>query len=507
MKKNKKLYIAFICFIILIISTSITKTMQNDTFFTIATGTHILENGYDNLDHLSQHENLKFYKLRWAFDILISFIYSNFSFTGIYIFVLIIASITGVVLFNILLKQKCNIVVAFVIAISAMLFVINRWGYTARAQIMSFLLLLLEVFCIETLIKKKKTIYYIFLFVISVLIVNFHASVWLMTLILIAPYFVEAILSKYIKISNNERRIVIEKIELKTLLISATVIILGSFFSPIGTYTYTYMFQVLGGISSKFINELQPLNVINDIGILTLFSLFVIMFFEAKTSIRLSNLLLFFGLTFMAILAGRNIFFLYLIGSTVISKMITSFFNKYDNDNLLDKLANILEKKKIFILLILIVTIFSLINYLLYRSQEQYIDKSLYPVDAIKYIEKHIDFQNLTVFNHFNFGSYMEFRGIPAFIDSRSEIYCEEFNNTEVLKDWYETVSISSKHYKYLFEKYNIDYAILYNQEIINIYIVEDKNYIKLYSDKYFSVYMKKDLYDQQYSQIPLINH
>ena len=503
MKENKKLYIACICFIILIVSSCITKTMQNDTFFTIATGNYILENGYDNLDHLSWHENLNFYKLRWGFDVIIALIYNSFNFTGIYIFVLIIASITGIALFNILLKQNCKIIVSFIITISAMLFTNDVWGFTARAQIISYLLLLLEVFCIEKLIESKKAIYYIYLFIISVLLVNFHASVWMMTLILMGPYFVEALLSKFKITSNDSSRIVIKKIDIKSLLIAAGVMILGSFFSPIGTYTYTYMFQVIGGISSKFIVELQPTNVFENVGILIILSLFIILSLETKTSIRLSSLIMLLGLTFMAIIAKRNIVFLYIIGSTIIAQMLTLFFDKYDREKLLDKLSVMLQKNNIFVIIVLIVLIFSTANYL-DKINEPYIDEFSYPVGAVNYVKKYIDYQNLKVFNHFNFGSYMEFCEISAFIDSRSEIYCEEFNDTEILQDWYETVYLASRHYKYLFEKYEIDYAILYNEELINTYMSEDENYIKLYNDNYFSVYIKRELYENQYSNIPL---
>ena len=61
--KNKKLYIVFSMLLIVIILMTVTKEMQNDTFFTIATGEHILQEGYDNVDHLTWHENLGF--LNW----------------------------------------------------------------------------------------------------------------------------------------------------------------------------------------------------------------------------------------------------------------------------------------------------------------------------------------------------------------------------------------------------------------------------------------------------------
>ena len=100
---------------------TVTKEMQNDTFFTIATGEHILQEGYDNVDHLTWHENLGFYKLRWAFDVAIAFIYNTFGFAGIYAFVVLIACLTAFSLFNILLKQKNNIVLSFIATVISML--------------------------------------------------------------------------------------------------------------------------------------------------------------------------------------------------------------------------------------------------------------------------------------------------------------------------------------------------------------------------------------------------
>ena len=503
MKNNKKLYVACICFIILTISLLLPRTMQNDTFFTIATGNHILENGYDNLDHLSWHENLNFYKLRWAFDVTIALIYNTFNFTGIYVFVLIIACLTGISLFNILLKQNCKILVAFFVTMFSMISVIGIWGFTARAQIISYLLLLLEVCCIEKLIEKGKPSYYICLFIISVLLVNFHASVWMMTLILIAPYFLEAFVSKFSK-NNANSRIIIQTINIKTLLISTFVLFLGSLFSPIGTYVYTYMFKVVGGLSSKFILELQMVNIFTESGISSLLILFIIIFLETKTKIRLSNLAMFLGLFIMGVLAFRNLAFLYIIGSLIIGKYITSFFETYDKDNTLDDCTKYVSQNKVLVIIAVFITVLCISQHSLQTNYE-YIDETTYPVSAVNYIKKHIDYESLKVFNHFDFGSYMELNGIKTFIDSRSEIYCKEFNNTEVLQDWYETVCTTTKHYRELFLKYNIDYAVLYNTEIINIYIAQDSNYIKIYEDEYFSIYMTKELYEQKYSNIPLI--
>ena len=489
--KNKKLYIVFSMLLIVIILMTVTKEMQNDTFFSIATGEHILKEGYDNVDHLTWHENLGFYKLRWAFDVAIAFIYNTFGFAGIYAFVVIIASLTGLSLFNILLKQKNNIVLSFIATVISMLLMTSNWSFTARGQIISYLLLLLEIYFIEKLISTKQKRYYIIFLVISALIVNFHASVWYMTIILVLPYLAEAIMHKIMKNKNLEKsKIILEPISIKMLIIAILCLVLGSFISPIGTYTYTYMFKVIGGISSTFISELQQTDIISSIGMILGLIVIDILMLATKSKMKLSDILLFFGLYFMAILARRNQAFLYLIGTIPVVRLITNFFETYDTENILEKVNNIFSKNWVLGCTAMVLVI-GLSSNMVTRIREKYVNERKYPVGAVNFIKENLDYKNLKIYNSFNYGSYLELSGIPAFVDSRSEIFTEEFNNVTILKDWLET-SRGNVNYNDTFAKYEIDYAIVEDKEIINTYISVDGNYEKVFDDETFSIYMKK---------------
>lgn len=489
--KNKKLYIVFSMLLIVIILMTVTKEMQNDTFFTIATGEHILQEGYDNVDHLTWHENLGFYKLRWAFDVAIAFIYNTFGFAGIYAFVVIIASLTVLSLFNILLKQKNNIVLSFIATVISMLLMTSNWSFTARGQIISYLLLLLEIYFIEKMISTKQKRYYIIFFIISVLIVNFHASVWYMTVILILPYLAEAIMYRLMKNKNLEKsKIILEPISIKMLIIVILCFVLGSFISPIGTYTYTYMFKVIGGISSTFISELQQTDIISSIGMILGLIVIDILMLATKSKMKLSDILLFFGLYFMAILARRNQAFLYLIGTIPVVRLITNFFETYDTENILEKVNNFFSKNWVLGCTTIVIVI-GLSSNMVTRIREKYVNEKKYPVEAVNFIKENLDYKNLKIYNSFNYGSYLELSGIPAFVDSRSEIFTEEFNNVTILKDWLET-SRGNVNYNDTFAKYEIDYAIVEDKEIINTYISADEKYEKVYDDETFSIYMKK---------------
>ena len=489
--KNKKLYIVFSMLLIVIILMTVTKEMQNDTFFTIATGEHILQEGYDNVDHLTWHENLGFYKLRWAFDVAIAFIYNTFGFAVIYAFVVIIASLTVLSLFNILLKQKNNIVLSFIATVISMLLMTSNWAFTARGQIISYLLLLLEIYFIEKMISTKQKRYYIIFLVISALIVNFHASVWYMTIILVLPYLAEAIMHKIMKNKNLEKsKIILEPISIKMLIIAILCLVLGSFISPIGTYTYTYMFKVIGGISSTFISELQQTDIISSIGMILGLIVIDILMLATKSKMKLSDILLFFGLYFMAILARRNQAFLYLIGTIPVVRLITNFFETYDTENILEKVNNFFSKNWVLGCTAMVIVI-GLSSNMVTRIREKYVNEKKCPVEAVKFIKENLDYKNLKIYNSFNYGSYLELSGIPAFVDSRSEIFTEEFNNVTILKDWLET-SRGNVNYNDTFAKYEIDYAIVEDKEIINTYISADENYEKVFDDETFSIYIKK---------------
>ena len=488
MKNNKKTMIIISVILILFTCSLISKTFQNDTFFTIKTGENIITNGFDKIDHLTWHDNLAFIKVRWAFDVLIYYIYTFFNFNGIYIFVLIIASLTEVLLFNILVNKTHNLSLSLLLTLVSLYICARISSFTARAQIMSYLLLLFEIYIIEKLVKTNHKRYIFILFAISVLIANFHASVWLMAEILMLPYLVDIVLGKFIK--KESHIIVTKNAKLKIFIISMLAIAIGGLCNPNGLITFTYMYKNISGLSSTFIIELQKTGLTDSYFVLVPIVIYLGILIFTNTRVKLSDILLFLGLFLMMSMASRNKPFFYLIAIIPFARIICSFINSIV---ILKKLFDFINLKinnnLILIVLVLIITALS-INNIKHRILEDYIDTSSYPVDAVKYIKENIDISKIKIFNHFNFGSYLEFCNIPAFIDSRSEIFCIEFNDTQILQDWL-NASRGSKHYQIVFDKYNINYVLLYNSELINIYIYNDPNYKKVYQDNQFCLYEK----------------
>lgn len=76
LKLNTKFTIIAIIALIIICFAITPITFQNDTFYTIKIGEHILENGIDMQDPFSWHEELPYTYPHWAYDVITYMVYN-----------------------------------------------------------------------------------------------------------------------------------------------------------------------------------------------------------------------------------------------------------------------------------------------------------------------------------------------------------------------------------------------------------------------------------------------
>ena len=126
------------------------------------------------------------------------------------------------------------------------------------------------------------------------------------------------------------------------------------------------------------------------------------------------------------------------------------------------------------------------------KFDDNFIDESTYPVQACDYILENIDLGKARFYNEYNYGSYLLFRGIPVFIDSRADLYAPEFSGKkdDIFIDFINTSNIG-EFYEDTFEKYDITHVICYENSKMNMIIekTNDPKYKQLYKDDYFVVY------------------
>ena len=208
----KKKNILFIILLIIFSISVVRIEFQNDTFFSIAVGRQIMDTGVDMQEHLTWHEGLMYTYSHWLFDLINVFLFDFAGFKAIYIFVILMTIITAISLYTVLKRLNKNFYcIPFIITLITI--VMAGHYFTARAQIISYLLFILEVYFIEKLLDTNKKRYILGLLLISIIIANVHAAVWLLCLVFYLPYLAEAFFG-YFSAKNRYKRM-IARIEMK----------------------------------------------------------------------------------------------------------------------------------------------------------------------------------------------------------------------------------------------------------------------------------------------------
>lgn len=516
-------------------------TLQNDTFYTIKIGEHIIQNGIDMKDPFSYH-NLEYTYPHWLYDVGIYLVYNIGGQAGIYISTIVLSMVLGIIMYLVNTKLTKNKLTSFVLTIGAMYLLRNY--IAARAQLVTFILFLLTVYFIEMFLETKRKRYAIGLVIIPIIIANVHVAVFPFYFILYLPYIAEYMvyilsnssiiintskitaLQKKIKKAENEEEIQdlksrIEKLEerikvlqerrekanknpykiiikrndnVKLLIIIMIICLFTGLLTPLGLTPYTYLVKTMQGTTTQNISEHLPLTLVQNLEFMCALIIFIAILTFTDTKIRLSDLFMLGGLVLLTFYTRRQFSMFTLICTIILNKLVCSMFNKYDPEGckkLIKRMTGIVG----MIITINLVLIISITNYKK-KMNDSFIDESSYPVMAADYILNNIDIENMRLYNEYNYGSYLLFRGIPVFIDSRADLYSPEFNEgVNVFNDYLDLAGLNIDNVEEVLDKYGITHLIMYKDAKLRRFIEQDKErYEELYEDDHFCIYERKQV-------------
>ena len=471
----------------------------------------------------------------------------------VYISTVVLACILGIVIYITNLKISKDNLISFIFTMIAMYLL--KDFIAARAQLVTFILFMLTILFIETFLKNKKKRYLIFLIIISIIIANVHVAVWPFFFVLFMPYVAEYLIAsilelnivsrvilsfksiklkklekKLIKVKNEEQKKLIEekilnaqkdlelqqekeekiiksskerrekpyKIEIKKnsavkwLILVMIICAFTGLLTPLGDTPYTYLIKTMQGNTTNSISEHQPLTLYNNKYMMTFFTLVIGILIFTKTKVTLKDLFMVAGLMFLSFMSRRQISLFILMVTPIFAKWVFNIFEKYDKNGTKDfiKLMQTWIGKIITLLLVIVCCLVIWIP----KKDNKFIDKAKYPVDASNWILENLDVNNIKLYNEYNYGSYLLFRGIPVFIDSRADLYAPEFNKTEenegrdIFSDYINISSIGT-YYENKFEEYDITHVIVVKNTKLNMFLSRNNEYKELYKDDYFVIY------------------
>ena len=489
---NIKFTILAVVAIILFCAVLTPVTFQNDTYYTIRIGEHIIETGsIDMQDPFAWHDGLPYFYPHWLYDVITYLIYQFFSFKGLFIATMILSCLLGLVIYFTNVEISKNRLVSFLVTLGTMYML--KAFIAARAQLVTFILFELEILFIERFLKTKKTWYGIGLFLIAILIANVHSAVWPFFFVLVLPYIAEYICNlDYIKVisviknkwyklhlkqvesklkkcnsDNSDKKKkyneIIKKIKenidnslvktekskerqekrrknpyklrmikedaCKWLIIIMILCIFTGFLTPIKDMPFTYTYKIMQGNTTSSINEHLPLTLISNKPLLIVLAAFIALLVFTDTKIRLKDLFMLAGLTLLMFITRRQTSMFVIFCGAIFAKLVSDLFAKYDKNGTIE-FERVMNSVLGLTATMLLIALFMFLQ-IKTKINDKFINEKSYPVQAVAYMKDNLDIDSIRLFNEYNYGSYLLFQGIPVFIDSRCDLYTPEFNKTE----------------------------------------------------------------------------
>lgn len=540
--KNIMFHIIAVICITIFCSCIAPKVLQNDTFYTIPIGEYIYNNGVSDLttDNFSWHE-LPYTYPHWLYDLMMFVIYNSFGQTGIYASTMIFTSILGISIYVLSNKKSKNKPVSFVISICAIY--LMKDFLAARAQLVTFILFVWEVLFIEKFLEKGRIRYAIPLILMAWLIANLHCAVFPFYFVLFLPYVAEYLLtvfvdldidlkviSKFLKIKNkftkkeevkekiskkieniefakserkrkrgiireNPYKITVQKNHIVLLLIAViTISFATGILNPAGDGAYTYLVKTMRGNTMNSINEHLPLTLAENYEYAIAIVVFLLILIFTDTKIKLHDLFMLTGLTMLTFYSRRQESIFAIICGPILASLIGAMVEKYDKETF-KKIERFVTGWFGSIVVVCLFIILST-NIIKQHIHSDYIDDSSYPVDASDWILSNLDVNNMKLYNEYNYGSYLLFRGIPVFIDSRCDLYSPEFNedkqnNVEGRDIFSDALNIPaiSVNYESKFNEYGVTHVMLYSNAKLAMILEDDSNYKTIYDEGNFKIF------------------
>lgn len=472
--------------------------------------------------------------------------------TAIYISTMVLASILGVLIYRTNVKINGSHIISFFLTLGVIYLLRNF--IAARAQLLSYIFFTLEILFIEQFLKTKKKRYAVGLFIIATLIANCHAAVWYLFFILALPYIGEAFMIKLIdsnwsykiekksvehkikvlerKINSSKKQEKVDKLKerleqlnnritkidegiersiiakekmeknaykikterrenIKWLILVLAICLLSGLLTPQPTFEpYTHAIKLLMGNTTSSISEHQPLVLINSLDTMIILVIVLAFLIFTDTKITYKDLFMIGGLTILTLMSRRQLSILALIGVYSVGRLIIEFVKKYDPE----KVDTILLRKLIKpypSLVIILLAILCGVNFYGNKNEQKYISESTYPVEAAQYILDNINIENMRLYNHYNFGSYLLYKNIPVFIDSRCDLYSPEFNEKDIFSDALNIAGLSVDYDK-KFEEYGITHIITEEDSKLKMVLEKDDDYDIIYGDEHFVIFERK---------------
>jgi hypothetical protein len=524
--------------------------VDNDTWFLLNCGRYVMEHGIPHIEPFTLHAGMHFCMQQWLTSILYWNVYAGFGLNGLYVLTLLWGTILLYTLYRLcLLVSRRNIQVA-VLCTTLIGCVAYPLFLVMRPWVLSGLLLLLTLICLEKYAQMPESLWPLLpIPLFSALLVNCHASVWVMILVVFLPFLAEKFLPCRVKKKYFPGS---RQYALRPLLLAMAAAFLAGFLNPYGWEAMSYVVRSYGVPEiNAFVNEMQPLTVKVGAAFPVAAVLMAVLFGVMQQRLPLRYVCFAIGTGYMAASALRSVFLFLLLGVFPLAYLLKNWhflgqgkesvqpFNYRWAYALLlivtglialiiwrshDELSSILAGLSWLTILVDVILLVAMLTMIIVVWRRGYTVRSCYQVLSVatiilalllgttcldmRYAEPSftaidaapVDFlleqaapEDIRCWTDYNNGTYPEFCGIKCYLDTRAEVFLPANNGQQDYLAEYIALQTGRLHYREFLSRYAFTHILAEKDvDILYTYLAEDDDFAMIYDDGQYRIFQPR---------------
>lgn len=455
--------------------------LDNDSWYVIAEGREIVENGIYYEDQLSMHEGLEVTVQNYGFAAIFYLLFLAFGGVGIYIAMLIANVILCYLIYKIcMLLSNKNMNLSLLLMILTDLLLVNSGFIVTRAQMISYAILMLVIYLLELYIRKGKTKTLWWIPILSVIQINLHASVWPMMLIVMVVYMLDA---------RKQPKLHYKGYKMMPILRVLILAILVGFLNPYGIKMMTYILTSYGiPEANDYINEMAPFSLGSNRDILFYGAIVAVMMlyvFGKNRNIRMRYLILLFGFLALGINTVKGMSYLILVLWFPIAEVYRDArIGRWGTRKIRWMVGSWMG----------VIVVGTVLGHIILTvpnvNSDGPFEGMVVAVDYLDLAAGEADKEHLKVYADYNQGGFLEYRGYKPYIDPRMETFLKANNGKDDIFLEYYKLEMGKLNKAEFIKKYDFDYLVVGESDALY-------DFPEIFTDKYKMIYEDDD--DEKY--------
>ena len=378
-----------------------------------------------------------------------------------------------------------------VLAVYVMLLMWTVYGFivsAARPYLFTFLLTAVCIYILESVKSRRMDSRWFFLFPALMLFwVNLHGA-YMAGIAILGLYAVGEWLG-LVFLKNTERNL--DRKDLKRLVLAILLCVAAALVNPFGSRALLYPFLAAAGHAHlSYVGEWQSPNfhLVVLWPFLLVFSGGLWVCAADRKKPDLTGLLLFLASGFMGFYSVRHIPLFAIVSAPVIARHTLSAFSGTRYRAFLSGEGFpgswTLRRSLAAVFFLSFAILAALVWTVAQTENNRSMVERIFPVKAVDHIMK-AGLNREKIYNDYDWGGYLIWRGIPVFMDGRGEAYEKDF-----MKKYIETL-FAPESWRKMLNDYHVRYLLLKRSRALTTVLAEAADWKRVYQDDIAAIFVR----------------